>query len=282
MAVTHIDVARLSFSYPGGGHRIDDVSFAVRASEICCLLGPNGAGKTTLLKCLLGLLTPRSGTIRLCGEDSASLSAKALSRCVAYVPQGTSTPFPFTALDIAVMGRSPYLAFHAAPSAEDWDKAAFELARLGIGHLAEHVFSSLSGGEQQLTLLARALVQETPIIVLDEPTAALDFGNEIRFMRIVAELASTGKSVLMTTHQPAHALGFAHHAVLMRAGTIFADGSPADVMTSGNLTELYGVSLHVARVPIPGDAQGEATACVYRTESARRSSSPRQQGHNTT
>lgn len=260
----HIDVAGLSFFYSGKGHRIEGISFTVRDSEICCLLGPNGAGKTTLLKCLLGLLSPRSGAIRLCGKGTESLSPKALSRLVAYVPQGTVTPFPFTALDIAVMGRSPYLDFYAVPSASDWDKAALQLERLGIGHLAEHVFSSLSGGEKQLTLLARALVQETPIIVLDEPTAALDFGNEIRFLQIISELAKAGKSVLMTTHQPAHALGFAHHAVLMHAGKIIADGPPASVMTSDSLTDLYGVDLHVVGVSVPGDAQGQAITCVYR------------------
>jgi iron complex transport system ATP-binding protein len=278
--VTPIDVARLSFAYPGDGHRIDDVSFTVGEAEICCLLGPNGAGKTTLLKCLLGLLLPRSGAIRLCGKESESLSPKALSRLVAYVPQGTDTPFPFTALDIAVMGRSPYLDFYAVPSPGDWDRAAFELQRLGIGHLAEHAFSSLSGGEKQLTLLARALVQETPVIVLDEPTAALDFGNEIRFLQIIAGLADAGKSVLMTTHQPAHALGFAHRAVLMRGGRIVADGRPDAVMTSDSLTELYGVDLHVVDVSVPGDAR-VATTCLHRPPSPRHSFQPHPQGRQT-
>lgn len=263
MAMTRIEVAHLSFGYPNKGHQLEDISLTVRESEICCLLGPNGAGKTTLLKCLLGLLVPQSGAIRLCEQETKSLSPKALSQLVAYVPQSTITPFPFTALDIAVMGRTPYLDFYAAPSTKDWDMAALQLERLGIGHLAEHAFSSLSGGEKQLALLARALVQEAPIIVFDEPTAALDFGNEVRFLQIVSDLAKAGKSVLMTTHQPSHALGYADCAVLMRAGRIVAAGAPSSVMTSDSLSDLYGVDLHVVNVSLPGDMRSEASTCLH-------------------
>jgi len=263
MAVTRIDIAHLSFFYPDKGHQLKDISLTVHESEICCLLGPNGAGKTTLLKCLLGLLTPQSGIIRLCEQEGRSLSPKALSQLVAYVPQSAAPPFPFTALDIAVMGRTPYLDFYGAPSAKDWEMAASQLERLGISHLAEHAFSSLSGGEKQLVLLARALVQEAPIIVFDEPTASLDFGNEVRFLQIISDLAKAGKSILMTTHQPSHALGYAHRAVLMRAGRIVASGAPSTVMTSGSLSDLYGVNLHVVNVSLPGDMRGEASTCLH-------------------
>ncbi|MGH3797804.1 MAG: ABC transporter ATP-binding protein [Pseudonocardiaceae bacterium] len=229
-----------------------DVSLAVRESEVCCLLGPNGAGKTTLLRCLLGLLTPESGVIRVLGADATKLPARQLARLVAYVPQSTTTPFPFTALEIAVMGRTPHIGVTAAPSTADRSIALAQLEHLDIAHLAHRAFSLLSGGERQLTLLARALVQEAPVLILDEPTSALDYGNEVRFLDVVAELVRTGRAVLMTTHQPSHALTHADRAVLMRNGAIVADGPPEHVVTSELLSDLYGVRIHVAQVPLPG------------------------------
>lgn len=247
-----VEIDRLSFSYGRDGHRLVDVSLAVREGEVCALLGPNGAGKTTLLRCLLGLLTPAGGDIRVLGTDVGRLSARQLARLVAYVPQSATTPFPFTALDMAVMGRTPHISVTSAPSAADRRDALAQLEHLGIGHLAHRAFSLLSGGERQLTLLARALVQEAPVLILDEPTSALDYGNEVRFLDVVAELVRTGRAVLMTTHQPSHALTHADRAILMRGGAIVADGSPEDVVTSDRLSDLYGVPIHVAQVPLPG------------------------------
>ena len=257
-----VEITGLSFGYPRNGPRIEDVSISVWKTEVCCLLGPNGAGKTTLLRCLLGLLAPESGSIRVVGTDIGDLTARQLARLVAYVPQTTSTPFPFTTLDIAVMGRTPHLGVTAAPSAADRRVALVELERLGIGHLAQRSFSLLSGGERQLALLARALVQEAPVLVLDEPTAALDYGNEVRILHVVTELARAGRSVLMTTHQPAHALTYANRAVLMRDGAVVADGRPDDVVTSERLSDLYGVPIHVARVALPGGSGREIRTCV--------------------
>ncbi len=257
-----VEMTHLSFSYPRDGHRLNDVSLCLREAEICCLLGPNGAGKTTLLRCLLNLLTPAQGTIRIYGKNIASLSARELARLVGYVPQSATTPFPFTALEIAVMGRTPYLPLSATPSAADRRMASDSLERLRIGHLRDRSFSNLSGGERQLVLLARALVQEAPVLVLDEPTAALDYGNEVRLLQIMTDLAREGRSILMTTHQPAHALGYSNHAVLMRNGAIIADGAPADVVTSERLTELYGAAIHVAAVALPGDPGRQVLTCI--------------------
>jgi iron complex transport system ATP-binding protein len=181
---------------------------------------------------------------------------------VAYVPQSATTPFPFSTLDIAVMGRTPHLDAWATPSAADRDLAFGHLERLGIAHLADRSFSNLSGGERQLALLARALVQEAPVLVLDEPTAALDYGNEVRLLQIVSDLARAGRSIFMTTHQPAHALVYANRAVLLRNGAVIADGHPADVVTSEHLSELYGVPIHVAGVALPGETGREVRTCV--------------------
>ncbi|MGB7797367.1 MAG: ABC transporter ATP-binding protein [Pseudonocardiaceae bacterium] len=262
MAVNGVEITGLGFSYGRGGHRLTDVSLSVRETDVCTLLGPNGAGKTTLLRCVLGLLTPEHGTIRVAGINTAELSARELARLVAYVPQTTSITFPFTTLDIAVMGRTPHLSLTATPSGADRRAALATLAELGIDHLAHRSFAGLSGGERQLTLIARALVQQAPVLILDEPTAALDYGNEVHLLRVVAELAAAGRAVLMTTHQPDHALAYATRAILMRNGAIIADGSPEDVVTSDSLTELYGTPIHVARVALPGRGARSARTCI--------------------
>jgi iron complex transport system ATP-binding protein len=257
-----VEISHLSFGYPRHGHRLDDVSLVVREGEICCLLGPNGAGKTTLLRCLLNLLLPAQGSIHVYGKSTQSLSARELARLVAYVPQSASTPFSFSALDIAVMGRTPYLPLSATPSSADRRRAFDTLERLGIGQLRDRPFSNLSGGERQLVLLARALMQDAPVLVLDEPTAALDYGNEVRLLQIIAGLAREGRSVFMTTHQPAHALGYASRAVLMRNGAIIADGAAEHVITSARLTALYGAPIHVVAVAVPGFPGREVLTCV--------------------
>jgi iron complex transport system ATP-binding protein len=257
-----VEITGLNFSYGRGGHRLHDVSVRVLPGEACALLGPNGAGKTTLLRCLLGLLVPDRGTITIGGTDLAALSCRELARLVAYVPQTSSTVFPFTALDMVVMGRTPHLGITATPSAADRRAARSILAGLGIDHLAGRAFAQLSGGERQLALIARALLQEAPVLVLDEPTAALDYGNEVHVLTVLTELAAAGHTVLMTTHQPDHALTYATRAVLMRAGAIVADGPPEQIITSDRLTDLYGTPIHVAQVPLPNPDPGIAYACI--------------------
>jgi iron complex transport system ATP-binding protein len=257
-----IEISDVCFGYPRQGHRVQNVSLAIQAGELCCLLGPNGAGKTTLLRCLLSLLTPTSGSIRVAGSDIARLSPRQLARLVAYVPQAASTPFAFSTLDIAVMGRTPHLGPYATPSKADRRAAALQLQALGIAHLADRPFAKLSGGERQLALLARALVQEAPVLVLDEPTAALDYGNEVCLLRIVRGLASAGRSILMTTHQPAHALGYANRAVLLREGKVVGDGRPEEIVTGESLSLLYGVPIHVAAVRLAGTPPHDVLTCV--------------------
>ncbi|WP_158812104.1 ABC transporter ATP-binding protein [Beijerinckia sp. L45] len=263
-------IADLTFGYPAKGHRLQDVSLTLREAEICCLLGPNGAGKTTLLRCLLGLLKPERGTIRIQGQDIKSLAARDLARLVAYVPQSATTPFPFTALEMAVMGRTPHLRSGAVPSAADRRIALGRLDRLGIAALADRIFSTLSGGQRQMVLLARALVQDARILVLDEPTAALDYGNEVRLLQIVSALADEGRSVLMTTHQPAQAFGYADRAVLLRDGAILAQGPPDEVLTSESLTALYGATIHVVSVSLPDHPGRVMKTCLSRPDSGWR------------
>jgi iron complex transport system ATP-binding protein len=249
-----VEVSGLSFSYGHDGHRLRDVSFRITAAQVCCMLGPNGAGKTTLLRCLLGLLAPRAGTIRIGGVDLARIGPRQLARLVAYVPQATTLPFSFSVIEAVVMGRTPYMGLVSAPTATDRRLALEELQRLGIGHLAGRDFPSLSGGERQLVLMARALVQQAPVLILDEPTASLDYGHEVLVLNLAAELARDGRTVLMTTHQPAHALAHAQDVLLMRDGCLVAQGPPAEVVTTESLSDLYKVPIHVGSLQIPGRA----------------------------
>lgn len=255
-----VEVRGLAFRYGADGHRLSDISLTVHDGEVCTLLGPNGAGKTTLLRCLLGLLPVEAGTVTVGGHELGGLSSRERARLVAYVPQRQETTFPFTALDVAVMGRTPHLPVTRTPSAADRGKALGVLTDLGVDRLADRQFSLLSGGERQLVMIARALVQEAPVMVLDEPTAALDYGNEVRILAVVADLAAEGRAVLMTTHQPDHALGYARRAVLLRAGQVVADGPPDEVVTGPLLSDLYGVPIHVGRMDLPGG--GSVRACV--------------------
>ncbi len=231
-----IEISGLSFSFGARRRCLNEVAMSVRESELCCLLGPNGAGKTTLIRCLVGLLKPESGTIRVAGRDVTALSARQRAQLIAYLPQTTVSVFPFTTLEMVVMGRTPHLRTAASPSQGDRHAALAALERLRISHLAPRSFSELSGGEHQLVMLARALVQEAPVLVLDEPTAALDYGNEVRFLQVVTDLVATGPTVLMTTHQPNHATMWADQAVLMRDGAVVLSGPPRDGVTGDRLS----------------------------------------------
>lgn len=161
---------------------IGPLSFGIEEREVVCLLGPNGIGKTTILKTMLGFLTPLGGLVCMGGEDISRLSPKELARKIAYVPQTHIPPFPYKTRDIVVMGRNPAMGELASPKREDFDKADEKLDQLGIGHLAHREYTQLSGGEQQLVLIARALTQETKLLIMDEPTSHLDYGNEVRVL----------------------------------------------------------------------------------------------------
>jgi iron complex transport system ATP-binding protein len=215
-----------------------DVS--LREGEVLALLGPNGSGKTTLLKTLLGILAPLGGAALIDERPIASYPAPERARRIAYVPQSHVPTFAFTVETVVLMGRTAHGNLFSAPSRGDRQVAARALERFGIAALAARPYTMISGGERQLVLLARALAQEPRFIVLDEPTASLDFGNQGKVMREMRALAGAGHGVLFTTHDPNHALRAADRAFLMRDGQRLAEGGVRDVLTRAQLESLYG------------------------------------------
>lgn len=221
------------------------VSFNLAAGEVLCLLGPNGSGKTTLFKTLLGLLPPLAGEIRINGESTMGWSARQRAQVFGYVPQAQAGFFPYTVLESVLMGRTAHLPAFAQPSSRDRSIALESLAMLGLESLAERPIHGISGGERQLALIARALAQQPRILVLDEPTASLDFGNQVRVLRHIANLAKRGIAVVLSTHDPDHALGIGHRVALLRGGELVVLGHPAEVLTAERLGDLYGVAVEV-------------------------------------
>jgi iron complex transport system ATP-binding protein len=220
--------------------------------EVLALLGPNGGGKTTLLKTLLGLLAPKAGQVHLGGRPLQSYSSRERARLVAYVPQSHQATFAFPVETVVLMGRTAHGNLFSRPTAADRAVATRVLERFGILHLAERPYTMISGGERQLALLARALAQEPQFIVLDEPTASLDFGNQGKVMREIRALSESGHGVLFTTHDPNHAMRAADRAVLLREGTRIAEGPVAGVLNRAQLEALYGAPVEVVGDTVAG------------------------------
>jgi len=239
-----LDLQDLAFGY---AHREvgRDVTFSLSGGEVLCLLGPNGGGKTTLFKTVLRLLAPHGGRILVDGESITGWSRARLARAFAYVPQAQLGVFPFTVADTVLMGRTAHLGAFATPSRGDRAIALEMLGVLGISHLAARPYTEISGGERQLTLIARALAQEPAILVMDEPTASLDFGNQIRVLSEIEQLAHRGIAVMLSTHDPDHAFLCAHRVALLHHGRLARLGSPEQVITRESLREVYGIEVSV-------------------------------------
>ncbi|MCD7948351.1 MAG: ABC transporter ATP-binding protein [Oscillospiraceae bacterium] len=244
MNALHVD--DLLFSY-GEKPVLDGLSLRVRQGEICCLIGTNGCGKSTLLDCVLGYLHPERGLIEVQGENVHTLSAQALARLIAYVPQVHARSFPYTVAQLVLMGRTAHLERFGAPDAADYAAAEQAMAQANILHLAERPCTQISGGEMQMVALARALAQQARVILMDEPAAHLDYRNELLFLEQVERLLlETGVTVLMATHAPNHAYYFesrGHNVTVaaMSCGAVAYRGAPREVLTPEILREIYAV-----------------------------------------
>jgi len=236
-----------------------DVDFALHAGETLAVLGGNGAGKTTLLRTLLGLLPAQAGGVEIGGEPVDGLRERERARRVAYVPQHHVPPFAFTVEECVLMGRAARLAAFARPGPADIAAARQSLARLRIEALASRPVTELSGGERQLVQIARALAQDTPVLVLDEPTASLDFGHRARVLAELDRLRASGLAIVFSTHEPQHALAHADQALLLAGGAPIACDAVAAALTAENVTRLYGVAVELVdtgrrQVFVPAEA----------------------------
>ena len=239
-----IDVQNLSFSY-GRRTVLKNISFQARSGEFLSVLGPNGAGKSTLFRCILGLLPPQSGRILLDGRPLTELRTQELARMAAYIPQSHAPAFNYTVSAMVLMGTTASLNRFSAPGAEQKRQADEALEHLGLGALADCGFQNLSGGEQQLVLIARALAQQARILLMDEPSASLDFGNRLRVMERIRALADEGYTVVQSTHDPEQAYRYSDRILALKDGAVLAFGTPQEVVQSSLISALYGVETEV-------------------------------------
>ncbi|MCC8080926.1 MAG: ABC transporter ATP-binding protein [Lachnospiraceae bacterium] len=237
-----LQAERLSFSY--GNHRVlSDLSFCAENGQLAVLLGPNGVGKTTLFRCILRLNTGYEGRILADGLDVKTLSPRETARRIAYIPQNHGQAFSYSVTDMVLMGTNHSVSVFSSPGRKERAAAAAALEQVGIAQFADHDFSKLSGGEQQMVLIARALAQGSRNLLMDEPTANLDYGNSALVMSRARALADDGYTVLLCTHNPQHALTYADRTLALLDGRVAAWGKPAEIMNPDLIRRLYGTDV---------------------------------------
>jgi iron complex transport system ATP-binding protein len=244
-----IQIEDLKKAYANGVEALKGVDLDIRRGEIMALLGPNGAGKTTLFKTMLGLLPPQAGDVLFDGVSLTRLSRAERAKRIAYVPQAHAALFPFTVRDVVLMGRAAQVAPFSAPGRRDREVAEEALNRLGMSHLADRPYTEISGGERQMALIARALAQEPKVLVMDEPTASLDYGNQMRVLSYVRRLAGEGMSIVLSTHNPDHVFMVADRVALLHEGRLAGLGTPVEVLTPATVKQLYDIDVVMGVLP---------------------------------
>ena len=242
-------VSGLTFRHLRGEQPVlQDVSFQAQQGAINAILGPNGSGKTTLFKCLAGLWKPLAGAVCQNEHDILALPERKRSRLIAVVPQDHEAPFPYSVEDVVLMGRASHVGALSSPGKRDFEIAGEAIDTLSLEDLRQKPYTQISGGERQLTLVARALAQQAPILLLDEPTSHLDFRNQLQVLGKVRDIARARDiTVLMTLHDPNLALLFADHVIVLNRGRVQASGPPENVITEATLAAVYGVEVVMLR-----------------------------------
>ena len=254
-----IQVRDVEFSY-GKQEVLKGISFCMEKGEFVCVLGANGCGKTTLLKSILAFLTPQHGQVLLYGKDIHQMDERERARKIAYIPQYHTPPFPFTVRDVVLMGRTPHLSRICRPTEKDCRIADESMERLGIAHYANKSYTALSGGQRQMVVIARALAQQPDLLIMDEPTASLDFGNQYLVLAQVKKLAREGMGVLMVTHNPDHAFYCADRIIAMEDGKILSMGDAGKVINEAVMKAVYHMPVKVRSVSL-GEGL-DATICI--------------------
>lgn len=255
-----LEVKNLSFSY-GDRLIIDDISFKVQDNQLISVLGPNGVGKSTLFKCILGLLKKYKGNIFVAGKNIKDFNISEMAKLIAYIPQAHYPSFNYSVFNMVLMGTTVQVSSVSSPGKKQIELAETALERLGINHLKDRGYMQISGGERQLVLLARALVQEAKILILDEPTSNLDFGNQIKVLEQIKDLTKEGYTVIQSTHNPDQTFLFSDTILAMKEGRILKWGKPEDIFSEDLIQSLYDVDVDVqslyddkVRVCIPREA----------------------------
>ncbi len=240
-----LDIRNAEFSYDGKRTIFRKVNLSLERGDVLCILGPNGTGKSTLIKCMNSLLKLKSGTILLKDKNIYLINKTELAKIIGYIPQSNGSIFAYSVLDVVLMGRAPHLSLTSVPGKNDYKIAEKALESLGILFLKDKTYTEISGGERQLVLMARAIAQQPEILLLDEPTSHLDFGNQIRTLKVINELSKRGLSVIMTSHFPDHAFLSSNKVAIMNQGTIMEMGEPESVVTEENMKKAYGIDVKI-------------------------------------
>lgn len=242
-----LEVKNINFKYRYGHSVLSGLTFSIKSPEIFCILGSNGTGKSTLLKCLMGIEKINSGEIYYNNKKLNNFTRKELAKFIAYVPQNNNINSTFTVSEMILMGRTAHIGYFSSPKKEDTNIALENLEFLNILHLKDKIYSSLSGGEQQLVKIASALTQNPKIILFDEPTSHLDFGNQYRFLKILKSLSKRGIGSIMTTHFPNHVSEVADIAGIMKNKNFILIGKPEEVITKENIENLYNIKVDIIK-----------------------------------
>ena len=244
-----IRVEGLSFAYDAKERQIlRDVNLTLDEGEVMTILGPNGAGKSTLLNCIGGLLEFHEGTVALCGQDLKDMKPREVAKVLSFVPQNHTPAFSYTVENFVLMGRAPSVGMFERPKAEDFEMVQKTLDEIGITNLTDKPYTEISGGERQQATIARAVVAEPKAILFDEPTAHLDYGNQLKTLRLIKSLKEKGYAIIITTHDPDHAIMLGGTtAILDREGRLTV-GKAREIITEATLRELYDTELSLVSV----------------------------------
>lgn len=222
-----------------------NISFSISNGETLCVIGPNGSGKSTLIKLILGLLKNENGEILLENKNIAKLKPKEIAKIMAYVPQQYDTSIPMRVIDMVILGRASYINHFSMPTKED-EKIAFEsLKMLDIDNLADKHYDTLSGGYKQLVLIARALCQKPKILIMDEPTASLDYANQQIVLKTIKKLAEKKYAIIFSSHNIDQAFACANSVLLLKNGELLGFGNPVEIITQKNLENAYNIPIEV-------------------------------------
>ena len=232
----------LTFSYKEQ-KILKDINFRAEKGEFISILGANGSGKTTFFQCMQGLLTPDAGKIMVNGENIKQLSKKEIAQKIAVVPQESRNIFDYQVLDMVLMGVNPWLSFTEEPGDRDYEQAEEILAELEILNLKNKSFNKISGGERQLVLIARAIMQKSSILFLDEPNSHLDFKNTHLILKLMRELSTNSRTVITALHDPNLAYQYSDRVIILKSGKIIASGPVSQVMTAENLSRAYEIEI---------------------------------------